>query len=133
MADADVIGHLVLALVAEFCAWVFRGVPAWLWLVIYVLSAFASSAAWKGKVDLTPARWLVGAICFEVLTVLMYASAREVPGLRSEPWRIFRIPLILVPVLALTCVSGLARAIGRRSRWIANGESGDKVNNTTAG
>jgi hypothetical protein len=93
---------------------------------------FASYGAWKEKVDLTPARWLIGAIGFAALTALMYAGAREVPGLRSEPWRIFRFPLILVPVLALTCISSLARAMGRRSRWIANGESGDKVNNTTA-
>jgi hypothetical protein len=100
--------------------------------MIFFFSAFSSYGAWKGKVDLTPARCLIGAIGFAVPTVLMYVGATEVPGLRSEPWRIFRIPLILVPVLALTCVSSLARAIGRRSRWIANGDSGDRVNNTTA-
>jgi hypothetical protein len=130
MADADDIGHLVLLLVAGVCAWVFRGIPWWLWLVIYGFSAFVAPMAWKEKA-LTPARWLIGAIGFSGVTALLYRIGLGLIG-SGEPWMIFKIPGLLVPVIALSCVSGFARGMYMRSRWTNGGKSGDRVDSTTA-
>lgn len=52
------------------------GIPAFVWIIAYVLSALAGSAAWKERLNLSPVIWFLGAVLFGSLTVLMYLNWR---------------------------------------------------------
>jgi hypothetical protein len=108
---ANDIGYIALALAAISCAAAFRGIPVLMWIAVYVFSAFAASAIWKGKSNLSPLAWFCGAAFFTLLTALLYGIGVRVFGAANQPWRIFKLYLILLPALALVFVSGFSRAL----------------------
>jgi hypothetical protein len=114
---ANEIGHLTLLLSAIVCAIGLRGIPVFIWIIAYLFSAFfAAPTAWKEKPNLTPVVWFLGTILFGGLTALMYLIGVGIFGSTGKPWMIFRIPGILIPMLALTSVSSFARALYVRYR-----------------
>jgi len=107
IGDANVIGHLTLLLVAGICAFAFRGIPDWLWLIVYVFSAFLASSAWQAW-ETRPAFWLLGAGLGGGLTYLLYLV-----GVRflDQPWLVFKLGGMLAPLSLLICVSGFVRTV----------------------
>jgi hypothetical protein len=81
------------------------------WILAYVVAAAAASTAWREKPNLSPLIWFLGVIVFGGLAGLMYWIGVRVPGSANQPWMVFRLQWILIPVLALVSASGFARAL----------------------
>jgi hypothetical protein len=110
-STANKIGHLILALSAIACVAGFRGVPVFVWILAYVVAAAAASTAWREKPNLSPLTWFLGVMVFGGLAGLMYWIGVRVSGSANQPWMVFRLQGILIPVLGLVSVSGFARAL----------------------
>jgi hypothetical protein len=81
------------------------------WIIAYLFSAFAAPTVWKEKQHLTPIVWFLGAVLFGGLTALMCIIGVRIFGSAGQPWMVFHLPGIIVPILALISVSGFARAL----------------------
>ena len=108
IGDANIVGHLVLLLVAGACAFLFRGIPVLIWLIVYILSALIATSAWGELESWAPLHWLSGALLGGVLTYVLYLFGMH---FLHQPELVFKLWLMLVPISLLVCTAGLARSI----------------------
>ena len=113
IGEANDIGHLVLFLVAGISAFVFRGIPAWLWLIVYIFSALVAASVWKELENWTAWRWLLSAVIGVGATFSLYLVGTRFLG--EQPWMVFKLFGMVAPMFALVSVSGFARTMYRRS------------------
>lgn len=112
---ANEIGHLALVLASTVCALTLKGIPVWIWIVLYVFTAIVASILWREIPDSTtsPVSLLSAVAFFGGISITMYLVEGSFidPG---QPWMAFRSFAFTIPALALLFLAELARTLYMR-------------------
>lgn len=105
-SQANDLGHVTLVVLAVLCALLIRGIPVWLWAIVYLFAAWLAGTAWEEK-TWKASSWLLLCAGCAAFTALGMGLGKLL-GL-TEAWRSLKFPFLASLALALVAFSAFVR------------------------